>query len=115
MKRIKMYERFITKKDESYINTRMEELSELVKNYSFVNKFEYELDSDELEVTMVLDDEHEFEGSNVLEILYDINFNMLGVYLGHEEDFRVSSVEEALDIIEKKIYSYLGVSENNKN
>jgi hypothetical protein len=39
---------------------------------------------------------------------------LIGTYLGHEEDFRVSSIEEGMDIIEKKIYNTLGVSEGKK-
>jgi hypothetical protein len=37
------------------------------------------------------------------------------IYLGHEEHFRVSSVEEGMDFIEKKIYDVLGVSEKKIN
>ena len=132
LKKLKLYEEFVgtPTKNYSYIKARMEELSDLVNDilksdYSSDAKFEYELIEDELEVTLVLDREHPFHnyhyltnevGNSVtLEILFDLDTLLLGTYFGREEDFRVGSIEEGMDIIEKKIYDVLGVSEKKKN
>lgn len=122
MRKLKLYEEFVgtPTKNYSYIEAKMQELSDLVNDilksdYSSGAKFEYVLIGDELEITLVLDREHEIENSITLEILFDLDTLLLGTYLGHEEDFRVGSIEEGMDIIEKKIYDVLGVSEKKNN
>lgn len=127
MKNLKLFEEFIgrmSEEDHKYMRAKMRELADLVNDtlsegYSSDAKFDYEFNGGELEVTLVMDDEHKMEGDfgsfKVLEILFDSETMMVGTYMGHEEDFRVSSVEEALDIIEKKIYDVLGISEKKKN
>ena len=122
MRKLKLYREFLgtPTKNYSYMEARMQELSDLVndilkRDYSSDAHFEYVLDEDQLEVTLVLDHEHEVEWSITLEILFDLDSLMLGTYLGHEEDFRVNSIDEGMDIIEKKIYDVLGVSEKKKN
>ena len=122
LKKLKLYEEFVGSptKNYSYIKAKMEELSELVNDilkqgYDEKAHFEYSLISEELEVTLVLDKEHQVEESITLEILFDLDTLMLGMYFGHEEDFKVSSIEEGMDLIEKKIYDVLGVSEKKNN
>lgn len=128
MRTIKMYEEFLEDKHTKYypyINAKMRELSDLVndvlkKDYDSDAKFYYALENDELEITLVMDSEHEvvegdFIHAKVLTILFDLDTMLIGTYLGHEEDFRVRSVEEGMDLIEKKIYSTLGISEKKKN
>ena len=127
MRTLKMYEEFIRDKHSEhypYIRAKMKELSDLVndvlkRDYDSGAKFEYTLENDELEITLVMDSEHEviednFIKSKVLTILFDIDTMLIGTYLGHEEDFRVNSVEEGMDLIEKKIYNTLGISESKK-
>jgi len=123
-----MYEEFLEDKHSKhypYINAKMKELSDLVndilkREYEPTAKFEYALDNDELEITLVMDSKHEvvegdFIHAKVLTILFDLDTMLIGTYLGHEEDFRVRSVEEGMDLIEKKIYDTLGISEKKKN
>lgn len=126
-KTLKMYEDFIGEKHKnnySYIKDRMKGLSDLVnsileKEYESSARFDYLLDRDELEITLIMDTEHEvvkseFVRSKVLTILFDIETLLIGTYIGYEEDFRVGSIEEGMDLIEKKIYDVLCISESNK-
>lgn len=128
MRLIKMYEEFLEDKHSNhypYISAKMKELSDLVndilkREYEPTAKFEYALDDDELEITLVMDSKHEvvedeFIHAKVLTILFDLDTMLIGTYFGHEEDFRVRSVEEGMDLIEKKIYDTLGISEKKKN
>ena len=128
MKVLKMYEEFIGDekyiKHYPYIKAKMKELSELVndtlkKDYDSSAKFEYLLDGAELEITLVMDKEHTVDNdgidSKVLTVLFDLETMLIGFYLGREEDFRVESIEEGMDLIEKKIYGILSISESKKN
>ena len=129
MRKIKMYREFVgygNKHSEHYpyIKAKMKELSELVndtlkKEYESSAKFDYTLENDELEITLVMDEAHkvvedDFNHARVLTILFDLDTLLIGTYLGHEEDFRVDSIEEGMDLIEKKIYNTLGISESKK-
>jgi hypothetical protein len=122
MRTLKLYEEFVGEPtiNYSYIKAKMKELSEIT-NYTLKREFEegahfeYNLSEDDLEVTLVLDRGHEVEKSITLEILFNLDSLILGFYLGHEEHFRVSSIEEGMDYIEKKIYDVLGVSEKKIN
>jgi len=122
MRTLKLYEEFVGEPtiNYSYIKAKMKELSELV-NYTLKRdfqegaKFSYNINNEDLEVSLVLDRDHEVEGSIALEILFNLDSLLLGFYLGHEEHFRVSSIEEGMDFIEKKIYDVLGVSESKDN
>jgi len=116
---IKLYEEFVGEPNinYSYIKAKMKELSEITnytlkRNFDEGAHFDYNLTIEDLEVSLVLDREHEVEGSIALEILFNLDSLLIGFYLGHEEHFRVSSVEEGMDCIEKKIYDVLGVSES---
>ncbi len=122
MRKLKLYREFLgtPTKNYSYMEAKMQELSDLVNDvlksdYGTGASFEYDLTDSDLEVTLVLDHEHEVEDSITLEILFDLDSLMLGIYLGHEEDFHLNSIEEGLDMIEKKIYDVLGISEKKKN
>lgn len=122
MRKLKLYREFLgtPTKNYSYMEAKMQELSELVNDilksdYGTGASFEYDLTESDLEVTLVLDHEHEIEDSITLEILFDLDSLMLGIYLGHGEDFHLNSIEEGLDMIEKKIYDVLGISEKKKN
>jgi hypothetical protein len=122
LSKLKLYEEFVGEPtiNYSYIKAKMKELSELVnytlkRGYGKGAHFEYDLTNDDLEIGLVLDREHEIENSITLEILFNLDSLILGFYLGHEEHFRVSSVEEGMDFIEKKIYDVLGVSEKKIN
>lgn len=122
MKNIKLYEEFVGSPTISYrlIKAKMEELSDLVNDtfndekYSSSAKFNYTLTKDDLEITMVVDHEHEVENSVTLEILFDLNSLMIGTWVGHEEHFRASSIDDGMDIIEKIIYKRLNISEKLK-
>ena len=122
MRTLKLYEEFVGEPtiNYSYIKAKMKELSELV-NYTLKRdfqegaKFSYNINNEDLEVSLVLDRDHEVEGSIALEILFNLDSLLLRFYLGHEEHFRVSSIEEGMDFIEKKIYDVLGVSESKDN
>lgn len=122
MRLLKLYEEFVGEPtiNYSYIKAKMKELSELV-NYTLKRdfqegaKFSYNINSEDLEVSLVLDRDHEVEGSIAMEILFNLDSLLIGFYLGHEEHFRVSSIEEGMDCIEKKIYDVIGVSEKKIN
>lgn len=117
-----MYEEFVGEPKISYvfIKAKMEELSDLANDifnddgYSKSANFSYTLTKDDLEITLVVDDAHRVENSITLEILFDLKSLMIGTWVGHEEHFSVSSIEEGLDLIEKKIYERLGISEKYK-
>jgi len=122
MRTLKLYEEFVGEPtiNYSYIKAKMKELSEIAnytlkREFSEEAHFEYDITENDLEVSLVLDREHEVEGSITLEILFNLDSLLLGFYLGHEEHFRVSSIEEGMDYIEKKIYGVLGVSEKKIN
>lgn len=122
MRLLKLYEEFVgePKINYSYIKAKMKEMSELVnytlkKSFGEGAHFNFNLTSEDLEVSLVLDRNHEVEGSISLEILFNLDSLLLGFYLGHEEHFRVSSVEEGMECIERKIYDALGVSEKKVN
>lgn len=126
MRTIKMYEEFVDGQnpDHTYIETKMQEISDLVndvlkREYDSTAKFEYTFDKDELEITLVMDQKHEvvegeFIHAKVLNILFDTHTLMIGTYLGHEEGYSVDSIEEGMDLIEKKIYGVLGITESKK-
>ena len=119
MKNIKLYEEFVGSPTINYtfIKSKMEELSDLANDtfnddgYSKSANFSYTLTKDDLEITLVVDDAHKVENSITLEILFDLKSLMIGTWIGHEEHFGVSSIEEGLDLIEKKIYERLGIYE----
>ena len=122
LNRLKLYEEFVGEPtiNYSYIKAKMKELSEIT-NYTLKREFsedahfEYDITEDDLEVTLVLDENHEIEESITLQILFNLDSLILGFYMGHEEHFTVSSIEEGMDYIEKKIYDVLGVSEKKIN
>lgn len=113
MGRIKLFEDFmkINIDDLSYVRTRMEEISDLVnstlKDFEGDSNFAYQLSEEELEVNLTLNRKSVY-------MLLDFNTFFLGIYHNEEKDYRINSVEEGLDIIEKKIYSVLEISENKK-
>ena len=118
LNKLKLYEEFVEEPtiNHSYIKAKMKELSELV-NYTLKSDFdkgahfEYGITEDDVEITLVLDRNHEIENSITLQILFNLDSLILGFYMGHEEHFRVSSIEEGMECIEKKIYDAIGVSE----
>ena len=124
LNKLKLYEEFVEEPtiNHSYIKAKMKELSELV-NYTLKSDFdkgahfEYGITEDDVEITLVYRN-HEIENSITLQILFNLDSLILGFYMGgpvdyegHEEHFRVSSIEEGMECIEKKIYDAIGVSE----
>lgn len=110
-----------TKVNLDYIRAKMEEISDLVNSvlsqeYTEDARFSYNLSENDLEITLVLDDDHRVKDDKygdfrLLEILFDFDALMIGTYIGQQENFRVNSIEEGMEIIEKKIYSVLGIAE----
>jgi hypothetical protein len=93
-------EEFIQDSDICYIEARMEEFSDLMGSHD-VN-FEYDTDQSELSI--------KFDNIN---FQFDIDELLLVKLIDGSVVFseNVLNTDEALDIIEKEIYNYLGVSE----
>ena len=102
-------EEFIENSD-NVIDAKMEELSDLISNLSDGNNIMYQWESkenSELIINFLFND---------LSIRYefDIENLKLSKIVGENVDFntKVSSIDEALDIIEKDVHNILGISEN---
>ena len=114
----------------SYITSKMEELKDIVSTQS-ENLLEYSFDSkidifDEDDVN--LETSIESESEDILkinlylteeEIIYEIDLeNLKLTKIENEEEVQYEhnllDIDEGLDIIEKEIYQYLGVSEKLK-
>jgi hypothetical protein len=111
---IKKWNEFIREfvESESFIDTKMQELKDLVDGATNGNNiiYEWENKSDhELTVTF---------STGELSIKYDFDIDDLYVIktAGDKIDFQanVESIEEGLEIIEKDIQSILGISESMK-
>lgn len=101
-------EEFIENSD-NVIDAKMEELSDLISNLSNGNNIMYQWESkenSELIINFLFND---------LSIRYEFDIENLKIskIVGETIDFdiRVSSIDEALDIIEKDVHNILGISE----
>lgn len=104
-------EEFIENSD-SVIDAKMEELNDLVSNISDGNNIMYQWENknnNQLVVNFLFND---------LSIRYEFDIDNLKIIKVVDEsvDFSktVSSIDEALDIVEKDIHNVLGISENYK-
>lgn len=102
-------EEFIENSD-NVIDAKMEELSDLISNLSDGNNIMYQWESkenSELIINFLFND---------LSIRYEFDIENLELskIVGENVDFntKVSSIDEALDIIEKDVHNILGISEN---
>lgn len=98
-----------------YISARMEELVDICED---LNMFEWHIDNKsedsegQLNITFIVGEIHYEEFVTFTLNLDDLNLTKV---IGEDEveySEKVVSVEEGLDIIEKEIYKYLGVSES---
>jgi hypothetical protein len=109
LRHVRLFEEFILGSDIGYINTKMEELSDLVDSIDdeFIS-FEWSLNNNLLNVTLEINQEQ-------IIIKYDIETGKLIRNIkGKLDSDQCDNVEEAMDIIEDCIYNFLGVSERAK-
>lgn len=109
---IKSWSEFIrefVENSDSVIDAKMEELNDLISNLSDGNNIMYQWenrDNSELVVNFLFND---------LSVRYELNIKDLKItkVVGESVDFstEISSIDEALDIIEKDIHSILGIGE----
>jgi hypothetical protein len=110
---IKSWNEFIrefVENSESVIDAKMGELNDLISNLSDGNNIMYQWenkDNSELIINFLFND---------LSIRYELKIKDLKItkVVGESIDFsiEISSIDEALDIIEKDIHNILGISEN---
>ena len=123
MKYLKIFEEFIKPIDLEYVNVKMEELSDLVSDYSGIS-FEYNIKSDQenenlkglLIVDLIATDttaqiswELDLDSPHLIIKELSDSDEMEQIYNSH-----LSSVEEGLDVIEKHIYDIFEISERVK-
>ena len=141
MKIIKTYEKFINEfvnepVNIAFINARMQELKDIVVDTKEGSQFEWKIDSKDPQKLISGDSgdiiETDFatpKGKLIakLTILKDVDSDSVeyeldfdGKSLKKSSDMgydnwseKISSIEEGIDIIEKEIYKYIGVSESN--
>lgn len=123
MKYLKIFEEFIKPIDLEYVNVKMEELSDLVSDYSGIS-FEYNIKSNQenenlkglLIVDLIATDttaqiswELDLDSPHLIIKELSDSDEMEQIYNSH-----LSSVEEGLDVIEKHIYDIFEISERVK-
>lgn len=107
---IRLFEEFfVSGSDLGYVNVKMEELSDLVDSDDDDSVFlNWKMVNNQLNVNLKTSSEE-------VTFFYDLNTNTLNITIdGEQTSDIVSSSEEAMDIIENKIYNCLGVSERVK-
>ena len=115
MKHLKLFEEF-TDNQISYVSVKMQEIQDILPSNT---NFEYHIDSisknsniqSSLEINLVV-----FEDDSKYSWIVDIDTPHI-IFKSKESSYNedVSSVDEALDIIEKQIYSIFGISEKVKS
>ena len=123
MKYLKIYEEFREPLDIEYVNAKMNELSDLMSEYSGIS-FEYNIESKEendnlqgvLHVSLKATDtvaqiswELDLDSPHLIVKELNENDNLEEIYNSH-----LSSTEEGLDVIEKHIYDIFEISERVK-
>jgi hypothetical protein len=124
MKYLKIFEEFVGPIDLEYVNAKMEEMSDLVSEYSGIS-FEYNIESNQenenlqgiLKVNLIATD-------TVAQISWELDLDsphLIVKEIGDSDDLEeiynshLSSVEEGLDVIEKHIYDIFEISERVKS
>lgn len=123
MKYLKIFEEFIKPIDLEYVNVKMEELSDLVSDYSGIS-FEYNIKSDQenenLKGLLIVD---LIATDTTAQISWELDLDsphLIIKELGDSDEMEqiynshLSSVEEGLDVIEKHIYDIFEISERVK-
>jgi hypothetical protein len=123
MKYLKIFEEFVGPIDLEYVNAKMDELSDLVSEYSGIS-FEYNIESNQenenlqgiLKVNLIATD-------TVAQISWELDLDsphLIVKEIGDSDELEeiynshLSSVEEGLDVIEKHIYDIFEISERVK-
>jgi hypothetical protein len=123
MKYLKIFEEFVGPIDLEYVNTKMDELSDLVSEYSGIS-FEYNIESNRenenlqgiLKVNLIATD-------TIAQISWELDLDsphLIVKEIGDSDELEeiynshLSSVEEGLDVIEKHIYDIFEISERVK-
>ena len=123
MNYLKIFEEFVGPVDLEYVNAKVEELSDLVSEYSGIS-FEYNIESKEenknlqgtLKVSLIATD-------TIAQISWELDLDsphLIVKEIGDGDELEeiynshLSSVEEGLDIIEKHIYEIFEISERVK-
>ena len=109
LKYVRMFEEFISGSDLGYVNVKMEELSDLVQSSDDENTFfNWKVTNNKLSANLKTS-----SGESIF--YFDLNTMTLNRNIKGEQIVdRVSSSEEAMDIIEDCIYDCLGISEARK-
>jgi len=123
MKYLKIFEEFIKPIDLEYVNVKMEELSDLVSDYSGIS-FEYNIKSDQenenLKGLLIVD---LIATDTTAQISWELDLDsphLIIKELGDSDEMEqiynshLSNVEEGLDVIEKHIYDIFEISERAK-
>ena len=123
MKYLKIFEEFIKPIDLEYVNVKMEELSDLVSDYSGIS-FEYNIKSNQenenLKGLLIVD---LIATDTTAQISWELDLDsphLIIKELGDSDEMEqiynshLSSVEEGLDVIEKHIYDIFEISERVK-
>ncbi len=123
MKYLKIFEEFVGPIDLEYVNAKMDELSDLLSEYSGIS-FEYNIESNQenenlqgiLKVNLIATD-------TVAQISWELDLDsphLIVKEIGDSDELEeiynshLSSVEEGLDVIEKHIYDIFEISERVK-
>jgi hypothetical protein len=123
MKYLKIFEEFVGPIDLEYVNAKMDELSDLVSEYSGIS-FEYNIESNRenenlqgiLKVNLIATD-------TIAQISWELDLDsphLIVKEIGDSDELEeiynshLSSVEEGLDVIEKHIYDIFEISERVK-
>lgn len=123
MKYLKIFEEFVGPIDLEYVSAKMEELSDLVSEYSGIS-FEYNIESNQenenlqgvLKVSLIATD-------TIAQISWELDLDsphLIVKEIGDSDELEeiynshLSSVEEGLDVIEKHIYDIFEISERVK-
>jgi hypothetical protein len=123
MKYLKIFEEFVGPIDLEYVNAKMDELSDLVSEYSGIS-FEYNIESNQenenlqgiLKVNLIATD-------TIAQISWELDLDsphLIVKEIGDSDELEeiynshLSSVEEGLDVIEKHIYDIFEISERVK-
>lgn len=124
MKYLKIFEEFVGPIDLEYVNAKMDELSDLLSEYSGIS-FEYNIESNQenenlqgtLKVNLIATD-------TVAQISWELDLDsphLIVKEIGDSDELEeiynshLSSVEEGLDVIEKHIYDIFEISERVKS
>ncbi len=123
MKYLKIFEEFVGPIDLEYVNAKMDELSDLLSEYSGIS-FEYNIESNQenenlqgtLKVNLIATD-------TIAQISWELDLDsphLIVKEIGDSDELEeiynshLSSVEEGLDVIEKHIYDIFEISERVK-